>query len=143
MENKNVSKYQDTNKELTQHQIEWILGFLTKGYGTGYSAKSARYDEKEGLFYADFGEAFVNERVVKDKEMDFIYQNLYEAMVKEEKEQVWLDNYGEAVNYFYNDVYIDENGLYRKKNLFSKKEYFTRYELDELNKRYEKLMEDN
>lgn len=139
MGNKNVSKYQDINKELTQHQIEWILGFLTEKFGEGFSAKSARYDEVEGLFYADFGEPFVNERVLKDKEMDIIYQKLYQAMIKEEREQFWLDNYGRAVNYFYNDVYIDENGFYRKKNLLSKKVYFTRYELDELNKRYEDI----
>lgn len=57
-------------------------------------------------------------------------------------EDLW-NVYGEAVSYFYNDVYIDEVGVFRKKNFLSRKVYFTHYELDELKKKYEKATSKN
>lgn len=63
-----------------------------------------------------------------------------EELNQEIKKNQLLAEYGDAVNYFYNNAYVDNKGIFVKKGVLGKK-YFTAAELDELQDKYLERMD--
>lgn len=94
------------------------------------------YDPKKDRFMANF---IVGHRTVNDEDVYAAIELTAEKLKTEDKKSQLLEEYADALNYFYNEPMIDDKGLFIKEGMFNKK-YFTLAELDDLNERYKKKL---
>jgi hypothetical protein len=125
--------YAALNMFISTEEREWIANYLIEKNKPDKVV--VKYNEEDALFYWDKVLLKGKETEVPEEEVKDAYEKLWGA----EKTTQELEDMWDVISYFYNDVYLDDNGFYRQKNFLSKKVYLTRYELDDINRRYEEL----
>lgn len=136
-----ASKYGfDKNNKVV---IDAVIAFIQRVNDDSFTKKQwggckIHYDVERDFFVAIAGFSFLSiKHTVPDKDVFEAVENLRKAMEIEIKKTDLQDKYCEAVNYFHHDVYIDDEGLFIKTGIFSKK-YFSLAELDEMNEKFKK-----
>lgn len=92
------------------------------------------YDPDKDRFIGKF---IIGKRIVSDKDVFAAIELTEEKLKIEDRKSQLLEEYADALNYFYNEPMIDDKGLFVKEGMFGKK-YFTNVELDDLNEKYHK-----
>jgi len=140
-----MGKYDDDLKELSMDQLNWVISYLynnfediikeTIGYNDGY------YKDKDVLYCTyEWSQStdhhYYDKTPVLDAQLEKALIALNNEIHKGEATEAFREEYGEAVGYFYNNAYIDDNGIFLKQTLGFRK-YFTRFELDEIKDRFD------
>jgi hypothetical protein len=121
--------------EETPEGKDFIASYLTNIYKAKFNSEKNKW-----VYYDAFG---MWERDLSREAIDDAIANLYVAVSRleeqaqvENRKSILISKYADAINYFYNDARIDDNGVFISKMGGLKKEYFTMAELDKLLKDY-------
>ncbi|MFY9484295.1 MAG: hypothetical protein WAP74_01580 [Patescibacteria group bacterium] len=112
-----------------------ITSFITEPTTPAWGdATKIYYDPEKDRFIANF---IVGHRTVSDKDVLAAIELVEAKLGNEDKKNQLLEEYADALNYYYNEPMIDDKGLFVKEGMFKKK-YFTIAELEDLNEKYQK-----
>ena len=133
-----MSKLSQTIAELPEGYREWVVWYLNnKIFAIATNTVIFDKDNNQYLALYELGlaSAFGRHVPVKEEHLQLALDALSKQIASQSVTEVFNEKYGQAVSYFYNNAGVDSNGIYLLLS-FGRKKYFTRFELDEINRKY-------